>query len=147
MPWDGQTVGFAILSVSDESDWRGYAWLADVLLEDSDPDRPKRIAVHELEHIRAWDEHGPFADSEDLPATFDERWYLAEADAKAPFTPIPEDELAWLASWRRLDVFVAAAGDLEREWLAMVLAEACDFVNDSAGEEVFRYGGIAGLED
>jgi hypothetical protein len=144
MSWDGGTLGIAYLS--DREGWRGFVWITDVLELDGDPDKDKRVLIHELEHVRAMDEHGQFASPDDLPGTYDERWYLYDSDGKAPFTPMPEDEVAWLAEWRRLDVFVAGRDELETTWLAMTAAAACDFVNEAAGEEVFRFEGEAGRD-
>jgi hypothetical protein len=109
-----------------------------VLLDDSDPDRPVRVLMHEALWWLYMNTYGPtpFVDGNrpDAPPGYEpETWYLASGDSLPPFTPISAAEAAWAASCDPIDVTVAAA-----EPLPTWVATACDRINDAAGRDVLR---------
>jgi hypothetical protein len=110
-----------------------------VLLDDSDPDRPVRVLIHEALVWLYMDTYGPTAfvdgNKPPRPAGYDPAtWYLSSGDTLPPLAPITPAEAAWAASCDPITVTVD--GD---EPLPSWVAEAIDRINAVApGRLVLR---------
>lgn len=129
MPWDGSTLGYAV--IARHEDWRAYVTLADVLEQDADTDKDRRVMVHEFGHVVAIDKSDGVGGLP-KPEGYGPHWYVHDADSKPPGYPMPPEEGRWFATSRRLDVIVEG-----NAWLKQTVQEAIDTINQVAGKIVF----------
>jgi hypothetical protein len=110
-------------------DYLALCLISPTLRDDFDTDRPVRVVMHELMHALQLASDGRM--THDRPSG----WYSADGDAKAPFAPIPDDEVAWILSTGTRRVVVGGNPDV---WLTGWVNAACARINQAARAVVLR---------